>query len=197
MPVSSTNTATPPGAALPLVLYDGFDSNANGWWIGDDGQSIGCQVAAGKYRCELRPNTAVPHWHWLGQSLATEFYLAIDARHVSGGRDSEASLIFQRVGNHHYLFSVRDDQMFRVLYRNETLIPLIDWTKSAAIRASQANRLAVRAKGSHYVILINDLQVGEIDDNRLSKGLAGVHVFSSTTNEPAIFEFDNYELRQR
>lgn len=113
-----------------------------------------------------------------------------------GPKGTSYGLMFRNDGINYYFFEIRDDQFFRFSrwYQNDWKI-LINWTQSTAIRPSQANRLAVKAEGSHFTFFINDQPVGEADDNRVSGGRVGVEIELFSGRDSATLEFDNFEVR--
>jgi hypothetical protein len=58
------------------------------------------------------------------------------------------------------------------------------------------NRLTVVGEGSKFVFFINEVFVGAVVDERLTEGAIGVAIGLSNPGDKAVFEFDNFELRQ-
>ena len=99
------------------IVFDDFTSSSNQFWLDDNKDNLKCELVSEKYLCTLYPHTAVAHWHWVGyrDQLTDQFYLATEARVVSGSSDAEYSLMFRRNDNpNYYLFTVRNDGYFKV-----------------------------------------------------------------------------------
>ena len=56
------------------------------------------------------------------------------------------------------------------------------------------NWLSVIARGSHFSLYINNKLVGEIDDDKLKIGSAGI-IVSYEKGSKLSFDFDNFEIR--
>lgn len=178
------------------IVFNDFKDDSGGWWTGNDGDG-NFKVASGKYVWTYPPNTSHTWWRWRQVPLDSKFYLAVDVNLASGPKDSQYSLMFRRVGINHYLFTVKNDGYFRIIYYlDDVYYPIKDWTASPEIRDGATNRLAVIADDSHYWFAINNVIVADISDDRLAGGIAGLHFSSDTGESPAIIEFDNYELRE-
>ncbi len=182
-----------------VILCDQFDGNVNGWPTGnssDEFATSSLQIANGKYQWNLTANRGTVH-HSLPKTVSlTDFYLTVVAQRISGVGGAGYGVIFRSDGANYYYLSLRDDQIYRFakLYRLKWTI-LTDWTRASAIRPGEANRLTVKAEGSHFTFFVNDQQVGEADDNQLTAGGAGLAVEVPNGGESAVFEFDNFELR--
>jgi hypothetical protein len=194
-------TAPPSIAASrwSLLALDPLNSNENHWFIGDtDGEfAAGRQeIVDGKYRWNVQTHKDTS-WHtWLELEPVSDLYLSVEAKQTGGPTTAWRGVIFRKNGNDLYLFFISyDAQQFGVFlnYKGES-IALIGPTKTSAIKHGESNRLAVSAQGSHFVFLINDQIVGEVDDSRLSSGLVGLLIQLDAQNE-AVIEFDNFELR--
>jgi hypothetical protein len=57
------------------------------------------------------------------------------------------------------------------------------------------NRLTVVGEGSKFIFFINEVFVGEVEDERLTEGGIGVAIGLHHPGDLATFEFDNFELR--
>ena len=72
----------------------------------------------------------------------------------------------------------------------------IPWKRSYAIKPGEANRLTIVGEGSKFSFFINDVFVGAVEDHQLLEGAIGVVIGLSHPGDKAVFEFDNFELRQ-
>ncbi len=194
-------TAPPSIAASrwSLLALDPLNSNENRWFIGDTDSEFAAgrqEIVDGKYRWNVQTHKDTS-WHtWPELEPVSDLYLSVEAKQTEGPATAWHGVMFRKNGNDLYLFFISDDaQKFGVfLNYNGESIALIGPTKTSAIKPGESNRLAVSAQGSHFVFLINDQIVGEVDDSRLSSGLVGLLIQLDAQNE-AVFEFDNFELR--
>jgi serine/threonine protein kinase len=191
------DTAIAP-AHWPVILCDTFDTNVNDWRTGDyssERLTGNRDITNGKYRWEANALKGVV-WRWQPDiASVSDFYLTVEARRVSGSEDGRYGLVFRYADGDYYLFRIRDDQHFQLLlwYEDEWMA-LIGWTETSTIRPGQVNRLTVIAEGTRFTFYVNDQLVGEADDSRLSSGRVGVSI-ALDTDDAAILEFDNFEVR--
>ena len=204
-PPTATPTPSPTPAAVqpsrwPLVLSDTFDANEHDWPTGSDPNEFVTnkwRITGGKYRWEVQAHQGV-HWyvHPAG-GYVSDFYLTVKVQQVSGPRDGGYGVVFRVLNSDNfYFFALRNTQDFIVWrsYRGKWT-PLVDWTRSFAIRPGEVNQITVVAQGSHFVFWINDQLVVEADDEKLTTGRVGLSMELYEAGDEAIFEFDNFELR--
>jgi hypothetical protein len=72
---------------------------------------------------------------------------------------------------------------------------LVAWTKTDAIKPNGVNQLEVIAQKAHFVFLINEQIVSEVDDDRFSQGLVGLAIEGYTQGEKIVFDFLDFTLR--
>jgi hypothetical protein len=184
----------------PVLFCDTFNTNANDWYTGEyAGDLITGEksLTDGKYRWEATAIDSVIWWGVPDIDSTADFYLTVEARRVSGVEDGQYGVIFRRANNDNYgLFKIEDTQYFKfsIRYAGEW-DTVIDWTETTAVRPGETNRLTVLASGDHYTFYINDQYVGEADEDRLSRGEAGVAIELVAADDAGIFEFDNFEVR--
>jgi serine/threonine protein kinase len=198
-PTPTAPLGTPTLPIWPVAILDSFDYNRSHWSAEPDGE-LQCNITQGKFICITPLNSAAHYWLTLENiALEDSFFLALDTRVVEGQPNSQSGLIFRDNPNGRYLFSLRADGYFRissVQKRITNWVYLVNWTPSTAIHPDMVNHLVVSGSGTHYAFFINNELVAEIDDDQWKDGNPGVHIFSVTSETPAVFEFDNYELRQ-
>jgi hypothetical protein len=192
-----TTTLAPP--SWRVILCDTFDANVNGWPTGNVSSQYGTgnrQITGGKYRWDDTAHQGEVLYAFPKISSVGDFYLTVLGRRISGPQGAAYGVMLRNDGINYYFLEIRDDQVFRFSrwYQHEWMT-LINWTRAAAIQPSQANRLTVKAEGSHFTFFINDQQVGESDDNQLSGGRVGLETELFNGGDSAVFEFDNFELR--
>ncbi len=117
-------------------------------------------------------------------------------RRTSGPESVNYGLQFRWVdSNNFYAFNVADTGEFIVylMYRGQWQI-LLDWTSSDAIKPGEANLLAVKADKASLTFYINDEQVAQFNDTRLTSGVPGLGV-SLDAGQDTDIEFTSFEVR--
>jgi hypothetical protein len=183
-----------------VAICDTFSANVRDWpegnYAGDliEGDKL---ITGGRYRWEGNALGSVIWWSVPQMDSISDFYLTVKARRVSGVEDAQYGVIFRRADKENYgLFKIEDAQYFKFSIRHEgEWYTVIDWTESSTIRPGEANRLTVIGVGSHFTFYINDQYVSEADEDRLSQGDAGLAIELLDTDDAAIFEFDDFEVR--
>lgn len=192
----------PPGWSSSMD--DDFTSNRNDWLTGsfdDDYGKAELAVEDGLYRWSVKAASDEGVFWWVYSELNREpgdFYLSVDGRQRDGDvSNADYGLIFRFVDeDNFYFFAISDDQHMMVeLLQDNEWITFIDWKETSLVRPGQVNRLAILAQGTHYEFYINGEPAGELDDDRLSGGTAGLGV-DVWTVEGATFEFDNFQVYQ-
>ena len=129
----------------------------------------------------------------------SDFYLAADARQVSGPDDGEYGLVFRQAGDSdYYIFEINNQGQFAVyLHQSDNWEALLSWNGSPAILAGGTNRLVALALGSQFLFYINDQFVTNLDDARLENGKVGLLIGLTNPKDKGTWEFDNFELRSK
>ena len=182
----------------PLLFSDDFSIDNNRW---DTGQlENNCiqgsrQIIGGKYKLEFEAKDSCVSWEYPDISTVSNFYITVDAEQLSESSSGAYGLVLRNTGSNYYFFLIRNDGTiyFERLYA-DNYNPFIEGVKSPAIRNNGVNRLSVIARGSHFSLYINDKLVGQIDDDKLKIGSAGIMV-SYETGSKLSFDFDNFEIR--
>jgi hypothetical protein len=187
----------------PIVISDIFDGNLHGWPSGSDSDpalaSINWSISDGKYRWQAEAVDGFVWWVTPDMQDVTDFYLAADARQLSGADDGEFGLVFRQGGeSNYYLFEINNKGQFAVyLHQPDNWESLLDWSDSTAIHTGETNRLAVLTQGSQFLFYINDQFVANLNDDRLSSGQTGLLIGLSNPQDKGLWEFDNFELRTK
>ncbi|MBN1975816.1 MAG: protein kinase [Anaerolineae bacterium] len=187
-------------SAWPLILFDDFSAEANGWDTGDFTSSLAVgarSISGGVYRWEAEALDDFVWWAIPDVEPVSDMYLAVDAHLVEGVPDAQYGLILRRVDSSgYYLFLVSDDQHFEFTRRSESgWTSLIDWTRTAAVQPGEVNRLEVVAMGTQFTFYINGQFVGEYSDSQFSSGVLAIVVGLHEVGDTSVVEFDNLELR--
>jgi len=182
-----------------IVLEDNFDSNKNGWGIESSDTEYAKSViklADGKYSWDISTHKLEITWESANTPPLGDFVMSVDARQISGPDTAEYGLTFREdVDFHNYYFGItnKGEYFLDLYYYN--WIPLIDHTKSELILPNEYNRLTVIAEGSHFTFFINDQYLTEFTDEGMQHGGVGLFSLLQRSNQQAVFEFDNFELR--
>jgi len=183
----------------PLVLSDGFDADENNWRTGDysDERITGNRsISSGAYRWEADALDGAVWWSVPDIASTSDLYLTVDAIRIGGVEDARYGIVISRVDNDNYgFFQVKDSQFFKFSVRYEgEWNTVLAWTEASSIRPGKVNQIKTIVTGSHYAFYINDQLVGEVDDDRLSRGEVGLAI-ELDKGDTAIIEFDNFEVR--
>ena len=186
-------------ANWPLLLFDPFDDNQNGWIDGpidDDYATIDVAID-GSFSWNVTDAKQGFVWRdWPKMDDFGDFYLAVDVQNFSSNADAQYGLIFHNRGDDYFYFEVRDLQYFRFFsYEANQWKELLPYTFSAAVRPGEVNHLAVLSQGNQYTLWINDEFVGEISISYPVQGQAGVIIGLAEAGEEALIVFDNFEVR--
>jgi hypothetical protein len=196
-PTSNARSSSPNG--WTPVLVDAFDDNASNWPVSDTADEWGSverAISDGIYRWRVTARRSVARWCTPDNASVADFYLMVDARRVSGPEDADYGLVFRHTEGNYYLFSIRDSGYYRFnLWYEFAWTPVIDWTETTAIRAGEVNHLVVVGQGITFTFSINAIEVATVGDAQFSAGDVGLAV-ALTTPGDALFEFDNFELRE-
>ncbi len=199
---SNTSTPTPvPPSEWPLVILDTFDSNEHSWPmlpVDDSYLETDWELKNGKYRWEVLAKQDV-HWYILpNMKSVNDFYLSAELQRVSGPENCTFGVVFRaRDDEHYYMFGISETQNFSIyrVYKGDWKT-LVDWRYSPTIRQEYVNKITIVAQGSHFIFWINDERVIGIDDDKISKGRNGLTMILYEAEDQAVFEFDNFEVRE-
>jgi hypothetical protein len=175
-------------------------SNANGWNITDQPitnqfATVSERIGAGKLHVEAKAAQNVSYKFFPKMPALSDFDLTVQGQRLSGATNAPYGLIFRLDSNgNYYMFAISDTQQFGVWLYQGQWTTLINGTGSDAIQPGAVNHLAVIAQGSHCSFFINNQQVGALDNNQVSTGLAGVAIELSAGDQ-SVLEFSNFQLR--
>jgi len=187
----------------PVIISDIFDANLHDWPTGQDSDpalaSVTWSIADGKYQWQADATDSFVWWGTPDMTGVSDFYLAADARQVSGPDDGEYGLVFRQAGDSdYYIFEINNQGQFAVyLHQSDNWEALLSWNDSPAILAGGTNRLVALALGSQFLFYINDQFVTNLDDARLENGKVGLLIGLTNPKDKGTWEFDNFELRSK
>jgi hypothetical protein len=194
-------------AGAPVVFEDSFDSNANGWEVGEDVDEYAdefTQIVDGKYVRSLTSKRGVIWWEHVPYSPMQNFYLSVEATLVeTSAEEGEAnvSLTFRENDeDDHYRVRFGNDGYSKVYLRQDGEWQTIrDWRFSNAIQLEPGvtNTFALLVQGAEFTFYANGVELGSVSDTTLGEagdiGLAiGVHKAEQTLT----VEFDNLVIKE-
>jgi serine/threonine-protein kinase len=193
------HTALAP-ADWSVALCDTFTTNENEWFTGEfEGDLISGEklLADGKYRWDATSNENAIWWSIPAVTLDDDFYATVEIRRVSGVDTGQYGMVFRKIDEDNYaLFKIQDSQLFKFSLKHEgEWDTVIDWTETSAVFPGKVNRVTILAQDTHYTFYVNDIYVGEAEDDRLSQGKVGLVIELVEVGDTAVFEFDNLEIR--
>ncbi len=202
-PTAAAVTCDQDAAVAPqdwtLGLCDGFADNQNSWPTGAGPDQLGkvaWDIGQGAYRWTAQTTQGLFQVARPSFGTLTDFYVSTIAERTSGADDSAYSVVFRWVdSDNFYAFNVDGTKNFAVylMYRGQWQT-LQDTTPSDAVKAGQPNLLAVKAVGSTLTFFINNQQVAQFNDSRLTSGQPGLGV-DLHANESMTVDFTSFEVR--
>ena len=180
------------------IFFDPFDSDERGDWpigeLGDSFTSVSTYFEVGKYFLEVSAGLPVNWQVWSNVYVGSEFELKVDVKSHDALSDASYGVAFREKFGDFYAFLINDDQLYRVgLIKDGNWDSLFKLSRSAAIKPGEINTLKVEAYGSHLFFFINDELVGDLIDNSLMSGRAGLCV-DLPTGQNSVIVFDNLTL---
>ncbi len=100
-----------------------------------------------------------------------DFDASVNVQRTGGPRDGYYAIYFRYSYGQGYVFEVSDDGYFNVATQtSQAYLPLIEWTRTAAIKPGEVNALRVVAQGVDFAFYINDQQVATLKNTEFAKG---------------------------
>jgi len=184
---------------LPTLFSDQFDSDRGLWSIGPDNSDLfsGTRtITDGALRWKLTANSAFGSFDYPQDvQPRSDVYISADVQ-ITGPSDSDAGLILRHTANdtEWYYFSLNGNGRYSFALYNSGWRDLLPEASSSAVKPGRANKLSVAARGTHFVLLINDQVVAGIDDDTIPRGQSGLGVEMAHANDQGVFVFDNFEI---
>lgn len=154
-----------------VVLTERFDNNDLNWdAYSDDGSSALIDRGQLQISSEEANSSASSY---LGAVLK-DFDVSVAVQRIEGARDGFYGILFRQLKGRGYAFEVTDNGYFNVAtWTDEAYTPLIEWTRSSAIKPGQINFLRVVARDDKFAFYINEQQVATLSDDRYQSGSIG------------------------
>ena len=202
---TATPTAVPTATATPIAwivnVKDEFTSNLNSWPVGTNPGKYGsADLAINNGKLVFGLESVENCWFWFYPDIpsVSDLDAAIDVQRMEGSGTGDYGLILRSNGdaNSFYYLAINDSgqtyAFFR--YQNDNWTTIQDWTVNQAIGVGLVNHIEVRAKGTHFIFVVNGIVVGQADDAGLSSGKVGVFVQLHDAKDKITIEYDNLDL---
>ncbi len=154
------------------ILTERFDNDDLKWgnYLDDAGSAL---VERGHFQISIKSaDSSISSY--LPMVLA-DFDVAVTAQRTEGARDGYYSILFRVSDDGGYVFQVADNGYFNVAaWTEKAYTPLVEWTRSPAIKPGQANTLRVVARGDKFAFYINEQQVATLSDAQYRSGSIGL-----------------------
>ncbi len=192
----------------PLDWYStvcgSFSPRDTNWPIGPDNSSstkLARTIVNGAYAWKIDTSQEGNVYSaWYGDSSSdtmSDVFVAVDARRTDDNdADAAYGLHFRGADSDNFYDFKVDDRTSE--FKIQVLIDshwftLKDWTKSDVIDTGTWNRLSAMAEGNQMTFWINDEQVAQLTDDRLSSGQVGLEASVYDAGKAAV-EFTNFSI---
>ncbi len=192
--------------STPIVLFsDNFDTNANGWALGDRDGKVTKQnreIIDGTLQFDVFfYQDGAYGWVNLPNFRAENFYISVDVEVVQFSTRSEIGIIFPfritNSGNTSYAVEFNNDGTF-ALYSTQTLTQdgrwkLIHQENSNLLQLSEGtvNNFSIRVLGQRFTAFINNIELFTFEDNTI-RGVGDIGIgVTGEGQKSAIVRFDN------
>lgn len=188
--------------AWPVAVNETFDDNRLAWPLApqrDDSIAVVPEIRSGRLQFTVTVDNGNSYENFVPENgpVFTDLYAAVDVRFLGPSVDGNSAygLVVRHVDQDYVFFGLQDNGRFRVLVVfGSGIYQLYDFG-STAIRANEANRLAVGVIDHDFVFLINDEIVWQMAEADSTAGQVGLGVDAFTAHDSTQVEFDNLEVR--
>ncbi len=203
--VEDSNLATPvalPGLDGEIVFEEQFDSNRQGWFVGEETDEYGyseAEITDGRYRLSQEADQSVVWWSTLDEAEFDDFVLTLEATPVEQSGSFAYGLVFRNDSDERfYSFEIDSDGDFFVnLFEDDDWVSLVDYTEMPAIKENGPNQLMVEAVGPMMRFFINGEEAATIEDDTVQSGTIGVVLEIYDAGDSATVDFDNLIVVQK
>jgi hypothetical protein len=192
----STRTPRPAAGteAGPTLYSDDFEDEQSSDFTAETNESSVYKFADGTYQITVTKPKLLS-WATMRGDYG-DASISVDAS-IDGPPASAAGLIFHyQDDKNFYIYSIDGEGRYELdVYKDDELIPLIEWTESSAINpVGESNTLRVETSGDTIRLYVNDELLDEISDSTIANGKAALVV--NTFDDPNVtVSFDNLVVR--
>lgn len=184
---------------MHVEICDTFDTNVNGWRVNEYSSTDVKQdfeISNGAYvwyfECSNNNYGCIRALFPKSVSPMSDFYLVVDIGRIEGPINMGYGIRFRRDGQNYYEFRVKDTQEYSVSIYNDGEFEFLIYEQTASmLKPNEVNRLAVQAIGTRFVFYINNEMVGELENDNLAVGIAGVLANFNMSGEGTL-QIDNF-----
>ena len=190
-------------SGLPEIS-DEFSDNSHQWTTGDvrDSYANGNRsIANGIYSWKITAVQSSILYSYPEMTAQQDFYASVDMKfdRMPDDPEADAGLFFRlnSTDQSWYYFSVNAQGLYYFGWFDGTdWYTLIPQTATDAYHQGQTNQLAVGARGSQFIFLINHQVVDHFVDNNLKSGVVGLAVNLPKEGENAAVEYAHFSVLQ-
>jgi len=193
-------TATAMAQSWKVSESDSFESNRNNWLTGtydDEYTKTTYTLSNGTYKWNVTAHKSTISWIRTSTESVDNFNLTMDVRQASGPTSADSGVVFRedKDGNFYYFGINNKEQYLLYAFYNGEWDTLIDTKTNHAIQLNEFNRITIIVEDSHFIFFVNGQFITEFADDRIKSGKVALAIELDKTDESAIFEFDDFELR--
>ncbi len=195
--VSGDTVLYPTDQAGEILFEERFDSNEQGWEIGEETDEYGqfrAEIVDGRYRLSHQADQGTFIWEEPAEVEFDDFFMSVEASPVEYSAPFAYGLVLRSntADRNLYSFEIDTDGFFFVnLLQDNEWQTLIKYTEMAAIIPDGPNILAVKAVGATLTFFINGQEAATIEDDTLASGSVGVAIELYEADDRATVDFDN------
>jgi hypothetical protein len=158
--------------------------------------TVDLKLSNGRYAGNASAKSSCIWYSSPNYQAVEDFYLAADCLQISGAEDAACGVILRHLDDKNfYYFSISTNQTAKMKVMLEGGWSTLVNQTTQAIQPWKVNRMVVMVQGSHFLFLVNDQYVAELDDQNIARGKVGLMMTLYNVDDTAAFEFDNFELR--
>ncbi|MEW6240301.1 MAG: DPP IV N-terminal domain-containing protein [Chloroflexota bacterium] len=199
-----------------IALNEEFSSNAHDWPVSsyeNDSVRLERKISDGIYTWDFESKSGWNFYAWPDMRQVNDFVVTADFTHTQGSTWDGYGFLMRTSGDNYYTLEINEQgrYVFGYYYLDE-FTTLLEGEKTKIIEPYATNRVSVKAIGPLFTIYINNVQIGEVEDDTFSSGRIGLLISPSgrpggppksdpqgaslhlQTEYPSTFEVDNFKV---
>jgi hypothetical protein len=165
-------------ASWKLLLKDEFIGNVNKWSVEkyqSDNVNLVRKIENGRYIWEFQVKTGWRFWEGPDMKSVKDFIVSTEFQHTEGSPSDSYGLFLRNSGSNHYYFEINEKGNFAFyLYYQDEYTTLLEGQKRNVVKPGEINQITIKAAGAHFSIYVNNLPIGEVDNDKLLMGTVGI-----------------------
>jgi hypothetical protein len=158
------------------LLYSDDFSDVNSGWATKSStpETVSTGYEDGKYQITVFPKETVSK-SWLTRTFSN-FVMEVEATYEAGPDNNSYGVILRLSDNEYYEFKISGTGYYGFdKLQDGQWTYLIPWTQSTAINTGKAtNLIKVACEGDKFTFYVNDIKLGDCNDNSFSSGYIGL-----------------------